>query len=197
MRKRRRILILAAGLIAAAGMGCTMTSNRMRLVNYVQPNQPEELYQNFSQGTFTKNSFGEYELLLENTEPIAQGESRILRQAIYATTIWDPIPGRTYAESSQINAKIMYIVDVDECEDSTVISQKSGKVLCYRGSGFISYQIDRTGNVLTGTIENAMLQPTHKYSHPRLGTFELSGNFRLVRDDAAISEFKISMKREK
>jgi hypothetical protein len=173
-------------------MGCQTGSNIMVLVNYARPEKPERLGQNFNRGYFTCNAFGEYEILLESTEPIARGSDQILHQSLYVMTIWKPLPGRTYADSSQINARMVYLVKIGDNPDAPVVSQTGEATLRYQGTGFISFETDRSGNVLTGTIEQSLLQPSHKKSSYRLGTFEMSGAFRAVKDPAALAEYKLT-----
>ncbi len=182
---------VTAILVMVMGTGCGY--NQMRLVNYASAEKPEELQQVFNQTSFSDNSAGGYEVLLQSTEPIkgTEAEDRILRQAIFVSTIWKPIPGKTYAETTQINAKVIYLVEIANRPGGTVQSQDGPSFLCYKGSGFVSFEVDRMGQVMTGRIEQALLTPTHKGKSHRLGTFELSGDFRATRNATAIGEFKI------
>jgi hypothetical protein len=164
----------------------------MVLVNYARPEKPERLGQSFNHGYFTCNAFGEYEILLESSEPITRESDQILHQSLYVMTIWKPLPGRTYADSSQINARMVYLVKIGDNPDALVVSQTGEATLRYQGTGFISFETDRSGNVLTGTIEQSLLQPGHKKSSYRLGTFEMSGAFRAVKDPAALAEYKLT-----
>jgi hypothetical protein len=165
----------------------------MTLMNYARPEAPETLEQNFRKGYFTSNAFGEYEILLKSSEPIDRGSDKIMTQALYAKTLWKPIPGKTYAESSQINATIVYVVRIADQPDAAVVSQTGETTLRYEGTGFICFKTDRSGNVLTGTIEQALLKPIHLKENYRLGTFELNGAFQARRDLSAIAEFKITL----
>ncbi|MFA5863675.1 MAG: hypothetical protein WC975_03215 [Phycisphaerae bacterium] len=184
------LVLLVAVLVV--GVGCQSNYNRMSLVNYANAEKPEELFQNFSQSFFAGSPGGEYEILLTTSEPISKDGGKVLRQVVFVTTLWNPIPGKTYAESSQINAKIIYLVEIADCPGGAVIQQSGKKVICYKGSGFVSSQTNRTGQVLTGRIEQALLEPVLKGTHYRLGRFALSGNFRATRNRAAVGEFKIT-----
>jgi len=166
--------------------------NRLTLVNYADAEKPQTLEQAFSRSAFSKNAAGEYEILLQSSEPIAQGRDRVLKQSVYAATLWNPIPGKTYAESSQINARIIYLVEIAPEPGSVVVSEGGKTILCYKGSGFISYALDRTGQTLTGRIEQALLAPAQKKGGYRLGTFDLSGDFKAVYDHGAVGEFKMT-----
>ncbi|NLE28055.1 MAG: hypothetical protein GX629_00115 [Phycisphaerae bacterium] len=187
-----KIIKLSCLILLVLALGCRTGSNSMVLVNYARPETPEKLGQTFNRGYFTCNAFGEYEILLESTEPISTENNQVLHQSLYLTTIWKPMPGRTYADSSQINAKMVYLVKIADHPDAAVVSQTGQATIRYQGTGFVVFDVDRSGNVLTGTIEQALMQPAHKKSNYRLGTFELSGSFRAVKDPAAVAEYKLT-----
>lgn len=177
-------------LLAALAAGCQY--NQMRLVNYVDPETPEVLTQNFNQVSFTEGGTGNYEILLQSSESITREGNKVLRQMVFITTLWNPIPGKTYAESSQINARVVYLVEILDRPGATVTTEGKGTILCYKGTGFVSYQLDRTGRVMTGSIEQAYLEPMAKHGTRRLGRFELSGDFQATKNHGAVGEFKIT-----
>ena len=190
LRGNYRVSVIFIILLFLAGGGCRYNYNRMKLINYADPGRPEELYQNFSGGAFSQKSASEYEILLSSSEPMNQDGNEILKQTVFVTTIWRAIPGKTYAESSQINARLVYLVEIAEPPQSQVKTEGGKIVLRYKGSGFVSYQTDRSGNVLTGRIEQALMQPVGNKAKYRLDNFELSGNFKASKNQAAIAEFK-------
>jgi hypothetical protein len=179
-------LILGLGLLS----GCQV--NQMKLVNYANPENPENLTQNFNSVYFTETGTGGYEILLQSSEPIAREGNKVLRQMVFITTLWNPIPGKTYADESQINANVIYMVEIFERQGAAVTTEGSGTILCYKGAGFVSYQIDRTGQTMTGTIEKAFLEPIQKRGTRQLGRFELSGDFKAYKNRGAVGEFKIT-----
>jgi hypothetical protein len=178
-------------VILAGTAGCQMV-NRMKLVNYANSENRETLTQDFSQVWFTETGTGDFEILLQSSEPITREGNKVLRQMVFISTLWNPIPGKTYAESSQINAKMIYMVEIADRPGASVTSEGKGTILCYKGSGFVSYQLDRTGQVLTGSIEDSYMEPMAKSGTRRLGRFELSGDFKAVKNRGAIGEFKIT-----
>jgi len=182
-------MFLSAVVLVVAGAGCSY--NQMHLINYANAEKPEDLQQVFTQASFFDNSTGGYEILLQSTEPIDDSNDRVLRQAIYISTIWKPIPGKTYAETTQLNARIIYLVEIANRPGGVVQTQEETTFLCYKGSGFVSFAVDQTKQVLTGRIEQAILTPVHKSKSHRLGTFELIGDFKAQRNPSAIGEFKI------
>jgi hypothetical protein len=186
----RTIMPAILGFIALTGGGCAY--NQMRLVNYANSESPEVLSQSFGQASFGESATGETQILLQSSEPMTTADNRVLRQSIFVTTLWKPIPGKTYAEESQINARVVYLVEIAQCPDPTVATRKGPTVLCYKGTGFVSFDLDQTKQILTGKIERALLEPTHKTGGYRLGTFELSGEFKAARNPGAIGEFKIT-----
>jgi hypothetical protein len=188
-----RVSVIVVMLISI--VGCQQNVNHMRLVNYSDKESPEELFQQFTSCSFLCSPIGEYEFLLETNEPIENKSSRILRQVIYGSILWTPQPGKTYAESTQINSKLTYIVEIADNPDATVISQTGKTLLCYRGTGFITFSLDRTGEILSGKIESALLEPTKGTTSKRLGTFSLSGEFSALKNPSAIAEYKITLAR--
>jgi hypothetical protein len=179
--KRIGSLLLAMVMLCSAGcQSFNKFNNTMTLVNYAKSDSPETLQQNFKEGFFSSNAFGEYEVLLKSDEPISQGGEKVMTQTIYATTLWKPIPGTTYAESSQINATIVYVVRIADKPDAEVVNQGGETTLRYEGTGFLSFQTDPNENEMTGTIERAVLKPMHKRENYRLGTFEMNGSFKRI-----------------
>jgi len=184
---------LLLAMVILCSSGCQQYNNTMKLVNYARSESPETLQQNFKDGYFSSNAFGEYEILLISDEPISQDGEKVMTQAIYATTLWKPIPGTTYAESSQINATIVYVVRIADKPDANIVSQSEEALLRYEGTGFLSFQTDPNENQMTGSIERAVLKPVHKRENYRLGTFELEGSFKAVKDAGKVAEFKLTL----
>ncbi len=187
----KSLKIIFSLLLLTATAGCQV-ANQMKLVNYANPETPEVLMQDFSQVWFAESGTGDYEILLRSSEPITREGNKVLRQMVYISTLWNPIPGKTYAESSQINAKMIYLVEIADRPGATVTTEGKGTILCYKGTGFVSYQLDRTGQIMTGSIEDAYLEPMTKRGTRRLGRFELSGDFKAMKNRGAIGEFKIT-----
>ncbi len=176
------VMLAFVGLIFVAG-GCKYKTawNEMRLVSYRNVDSPRNVIQHFEGGSYTVDSAGQYDILLENHEPFSSKGKRILFQSIRIRTIWTPIPGRTYAESSQINANIDYTIKVEDAPYAKVKAEGGYVTLRYHGSGFVVVHENRSKTEITGSIENAELKPARVSAGDSLGTFILSGKFRSNR----------------
>ncbi len=174
--------------------GCKSDYNRMKIVNYKTADNPETLTQNFQYAYFDVGRSGDYYIVLESFEPMTRKSAKILKQVLYAKLLWRPIPGRTYAESSQINARIEYLITVTDAVSAKVVKEGSYIQLRYTGTGFICFSLDRKGKVMTGTIEQALLEPVNKTGQYPLGKFIFSGKFRAVRNPSAIAECRMTLR---
>ncbi len=174
--------------------GCQSKYNRMRIVNYKIPDNPETIIQDFKEAYFYQGLRDNYYIVLKNTEPMTRENKRILKQILYARILWKPIPGRTYAESSQINARVEYLITVVDSTDKPVVKQGSYLTLRYVGTGFICFSLNRKGDVMTGTMEQVLLQPTEQSDKYPLGRFILSGKFRAIKNPCAIAECKMILR---
>ena len=64
--------------------------------------------------------------------------------------MWNPIPGTTYAEGSQINARVQY----------ALLTPPTG--MRYDGSTFADYRLKRRTGKLVGTLEEGTLSPRYR-----------------------------------
>ncbi len=166
----------------------------MQITNYKIPDKPENITQNFQEAYFYAGRGDDYYIVLKSIEPMSNDNKQILQQILYAKLLWKPIPGRTYAESSQINAKIEYLITVADASENKVIKEGSYIKLRYTGTGFICFSLNRKRNVMTGTIEQALLEPIGKSDAYPLGKFILSGKFKAVKNACAIAECRMILK---
>ncbi len=185
---------LAAIAVLFMMSSCKPVYNRMRIINYKMPDEPETVIQDFREAYFYQGKGDDYYIVLKSQEPMNRENKRILQQILYAKLLWKPIPGRTYAESSQINAKIEYLITVVDSSDKKVIRQDSYIKLRYLGTGFICFSLNRKADIMTGTIEQALLEPVEKSDKYPLGRFILSGKFRAVRNSCAVAECRMILR---
>jgi len=185
------VLITAAGCANTSAMKFKSDRGRVELTSYAQPDRPETYFQDFALAWFSSQPNGDIEILLETSQPIESLGYDVLQQSLYIHVLWTPIPGKTYAESTQINAQITYEMRVANT-GQRVRSASDDQPICYKGSGFVTFTTDWRGNGLTGKIERAGLEPQKSAPDLALGRLVLKGAFNAIRSAEAINEYKIT-----
>ena len=112
--------------------GCTNNHSGIVLTSYQQTDQPKQYAQSFSQGWFYKTASGEYQIVLQNKQHVDQPARRSIEQFIFITVFWVAQPGRTFAETSQLNARIEYLMVANEPADAQQSGQQPGLGAVYR-----------------------------------------------------------------
>jgi len=178
------ILISVVGTLA----GCRQETNRIVVTAYSDPHSPEQYYQDFDRAAFSSSGAGQYEILLESSEGMDTFGRQVLYQALHGRIFWRPLPGKTYAEASQINAQIDYQLRLASAESAEVSSQTPRSPIYYQGSGFISFSFNRDRTVMRGRIERALLEPRNA----EISRLILKGKFTARRNPQLIAEYKIT-----
>ena len=161
------LLCAAAALIA----GCQPQATRIRIQDFLHPDGPRSLYQEFDEAYYQLDAAGSLQLVLRRQSPSQAIPTETISQIILVETFWRPIPGTTYVESTMINAKLTYLI-------------RSGRTTrAYEGNGFVSFREARGGESLSGRIESAQLKPTAQMGRPPrpFGSAHLEGSFRALR----------------
>jgi len=188
----RAYWLLALAIALASGCQRPQT-NLMTIVSYRAADRPETFYQRFSQAWFRQVNRGEFEILMASDEPIsAPGGGQVLRQELYAKVFWQPVPGKTFAESTQINTRFQYRLETVADQGSQVVAGRPASSVYYRGAGFISLELDRTGAVLSGSIEQATFEPRDRSQPGSLGKFILHGPFSARRNNERIVDYLVT-----
>lgn len=200
-------VVFVAALLAV-GPACRQHVNRVMVATYrTDLADPERFYQDFTEAWFASSGSGEYEILLRSSEPLRSSATssrpEILSQSLYCRIIWRPIPGRTFAEPSQINARVDYRLELAEPARSQVRSQGPTKLMYYKGSGFVSFKLDRAGKIMRGTIEQVVLDlhATSSGSGDDRTSGEVmrmileDGKFQARLDPGRIADYRISRRK--
>jgi hypothetical protein len=106
-------------------------------------------------------------------------------QLLKIELLWKPIPGKTYAESSQTNATIIYcLVNGDNA-------------ISYEGAGFVFFKLSRDGKELEGRIESASLRPTRFQRDPvdLFGPCRISGDFTATEGAREVATVRQRLRR--
>jgi len=98
-------------------------------------------------------------------------------QIIKIDVFWRPLPGTTYAESTQTNAAIRYVL-------------RTGKeAISYEGAGFVYFELSRDGKSLEGKIESSTLRPMRQSAEDLdiFGPCRLTGTFTATIDRRGVA----------
>lgn len=125
--------------------GCASSQTRIDLTTYDVQGQTSQHYATFTQASYRITPGGTFELVLQTKRPSTVDPTQTITQIIYMKCFWTPRPGTTYAEPSQINAKVQY----------AILTPPTG--VRYDGSAFLTCKLDQKAGKLTGKIESGTL----------------------------------------
>ncbi len=152
--------------------------NRIEVIDY-RSNQPAQLhFEDFDEAYYGVGEGGLVEVVLRKQTRWKADQTRRNVQVIVLRTFWKPIPGRTYAEDSGLNANLRYMIT------------RGGSAISYEGGGFFYYAEDAEARVITGRLEGGDLQPLRALGGD-IGIFDkarISGRFKARRDDRRVAK---------
>jgi len=195
----RMVLPLAAIVLCFAA--CRPVDTKFQVVTFRNPNHPETLTERFDGGgSFTRNADGNYQIVFEipptlihsqasdEAEPGEHPRNALpiwASQFIHIEVFWRPLPGTTYAESTQTNANILYCVVTGE------------DAISYEGAGFAYLDLSRDGKHLRGTLESSTLFPARMAKNPQdlFGPCRVTGTFEAVQDRRKVTRVQRTLRR--
>ncbi len=146
-------------------------SPTLHIVNHLPNGQSNHYREKFEEAYFTEDGSSQIELVLRRADRSSVGGRDDLVQVVHVRTFWRSIPGITVAESTQINATITYAIT------------RGTQTTVLRGAGSVLIHLNRKGDVLTGTIERAIVKPVEQAGHQAFfDKVELSGKFTAFKD---------------
>lgn len=184
-------MLCLAVMMAVAG--CGRTETRFDIYSTSDRDHPERFTEFFEPGAFSVSSLSNWRIVFDMPEVLIQVEDAApanspegdaaaepivrtvpMAQYVKIEMFWRPLPGSTYAESSQINASIVYCLVT------------AADTISYEGAGFVFFKRSRDGKTITGRIESATLVPVRRVGSPRdiFGPCRLEATFT-AKDDAA------------
>ena len=89
-------------------MGCTGGETRIDLTTFDKNGQARRHYAEFRRASYRLSGGGTLELVLRSERPSSIDPTQTITQIVYLKSFWTPRPGTTYAEASQINARVQY-----------------------------------------------------------------------------------------
>lgn len=157
--------IVVFGIFAFAG--CNQQETRIDLTTFDQEGKPQRHYSEFRRASYRLSHSGMLELVLRSEQPSTIDPTQTITQVVYVKSLWTPKPGITFAEESQINARVQY----------AIVTAPTG--IRYDGGGFISYKRDRRTGEMVGKIESGTLTPRLRMGNAvePFGTARFTGTF--------------------
>jgi hypothetical protein len=138
------VLALAGWLVI--GCEAPVRQTRLELTVFGQDGRRQHHYADFGEAYY-QLSGGTLELVLRSERPSSLDPTQTITQILYLKTFWQPMPGTTYVEASQINARVQY----------AMLTPPTG--VRYDGGAFVSFRINKRTGELTGRIESGSLAP--------------------------------------
>jgi hypothetical protein len=167
------LFLIASGLLVGCG-GPKVT--RIELQTYDENGSPSRHYTEFTRAWFKTLSDGRVELVLRSQQPSQVDPAQMITQLVHVQMFWNPRPGITYADESQINARIQY----------AILTPPTG--VRYDGGAFVSYDIDRLTGEAVGRIESGDLTPKFRMGNAvePFGPARITGTFRACENPGEV-----------
>jgi hypothetical protein len=131
----------------AALLGCGPQPNRIYVETFDEPLAPRRYTTDFTEAYFGRAADGGLDILLRWKQPTQADPTQDIEQIVHAHAFWTPVLGTTRAEASMLNATLRFMI----------LTPPTG--VDYQGAGFITFDIDRSGDILDGRIENGEVTP--------------------------------------
>lgn len=176
--------------------GCRQIETRFDVLSFKNPTSPELFTERFGTGACSQDARKNWDLVFEipssevellrpaggpqaaaSSMPVeSQGQMRAekirMSQYVHIHVFWRPVPGTTYAESTQTNASIIYCL------------MTGTDAISYEGAGFVYFTESMDGKTLSGQIESSALVPARTAGQPAdlFGPSQLKGCFVASKD---------------
>jgi len=141
----RLALFVVAGLFCACQPEPALT--RIDVAAYDDAGRLHRHYTDFRRAAYRLAPGGLVELVLQTERPSALDPTQTIRQVLLIQAFWNPQPGRSFVESSQIDARVRF----------AMLTPPTG--VRYDGSAMVTWRVDRASRRLTGWIESGSLTP--------------------------------------
>ncbi len=200
------LLLACAACLSISAAGCGREPTQFVVTSYLQPATPEVFTEQFPDGTFKVDSLRNYQIAFEvpptvvrvprsktigaadpQTQPVEDdlADEVWMSQIVLIDLMWRPLPGKTFAESSQSNASIVYCLITGE------------NVISYEGSGFVFFTESDDGAAIEGQLESATLYPVRFVGSPAdlFGPCRVQGTFTAQRSGTATTDLQRRVRR--
>jgi len=161
------LLVMLAGL--GWLVGCRAEVTRIDLTTFDRSGgRPEHYCTKFARASYRLAPGGTLELVLRSEKPSRRDPTQTITEIFYLKEFWNPRPGTTYADATQINARVQY----------AILSPPTG--VRYDGGAFIIYKVNKRTGQITGRIESGHLRPRYRMGDALepFGPATLTGTFQ-------------------
>jgi hypothetical protein len=164
--------IVALGLLATAGTGCSVRTSTFEIVDYREPGEAKRYRETFDEAYYTLDEHGNVDIVLRRLSPRETEPGQGITQVIHIRSVWRSIPGDTVAHRTQINATVSY----------HILSGRVGAT--FEGAGSVFFTDNRRTDRLVGTLDLATLRPKRRLvaGSPLFRRAELAGEFCAARN---------------
>lgn len=159
-------------------VGCRQIETRFDVLSFKNQNNPEQYTEHFAAGSFSIDAQNNWDIVFEippsrvelvrATPPTSSPDSQpadapappmktettMMSQFVHIRVFWRPLPGTTYAESSQTDASIVYCLITGD------------DAISYEGAGFVYFTQSYDKQTITGQVESATLVPVRMVGAP-------------------------------
>lgn len=180
LRTVPRFSAVVFGIYLTAGVfGCTPLPNRIYIETFDDPLAPKKYTTDFAEAYFARAADGGLDVLLRWKQPTQADPTQDIEQIVHAHAFWTPVLGTTRAEASMLNATLRFMI----------LTPPTG--VEYDGAGFITFKLDRSGNILDGRIESGELTPRQTVGGAQkpFGPARISGQIQATQNRRQILRF--------
>jgi hypothetical protein len=167
---------LVALVVALPMGGCVRHIAALQLTSYREPHAPRTYELNLDDCAYYVGSGGDYHIVGRAIDTPENGVGATIEQLLHVHLFWKPWPGKTFANSSMMDATIRYAIVT---ETGTAV---------YTGTGFVYPRKQGPRNGIVADIEAANLRLNHVTGNAPelLGSTRLSGTL-VAQDDASLA----------
>jgi len=164
----------AAAVALGCGTGCRSRDASVELISYQDPYFPDQRRIVFDRCVYRVDGSGNRHIAAQALVVPADVAGGPVTHYLHVQMFWQPVPGRTFADSSGTDAVIRYVIVTPEGTAG------------YAGTGFV-YAPRKSGQELDAKVESATLRLESQTSEAGgvLGDVSLHGELEARRDAAA------------
>jgi hypothetical protein len=133
-----------------SGLSCAPVQTRLRIVDYRADAEPEEYVETFDECYYAAGAGGVVDIVARRRIPSEDPDMDAIEQTVHLRLIYNPDPGRTFVDSTMINATVEYAIS----------SGDDGA--CFEGGAFVSAWETQDKKAMNARIESATLTP-HRF----------------------------------
>jgi hypothetical protein len=164
--------------LAISTIGCQAEPMRVLLTTYDNTGEPVVHYADFQHAAYHRNAEGLLHIALYGSQPSSLDPTQMIQQVVYIREIWNPRPGKTFANQSQINTVVQY----------AILTPPTG--VRYDGTAFVMCDGGEDGDDLEGEIESGNLSPSARMGEVGMpfGHARIEGWIEAEENEAAVMQ---------